>query len=271
MKSNTFIATIVMVLGLTVILSIRVRNGRAASTAQYGQQGCVSAPDGFLGWWPANGNALDLWGGNHGSLQNGATYASGMVGQAFSLDGINDSVQVPDSEFWAFGASDFTIDLWANFNSDPGGTVGNPGVIFLDNDEGPGTTNKWVFGLGGGVLVFHVNGPATPSVFLVQAPFVPVLNQWYHIAVTRSGDAFSIYIDGTLAGSESSSVVIPNPNAPLMIGQAEDLFYTDGRLDELHIFDRALSTIEIQAIFDAGIAGICLERIHLPIIISDNG
>ena len=70
---------------------------------------------------------------------NGATFAAGFVtsgnGQAFSFDGFDDFVQVPDNDLWAFGSNDFTIDLWANFNSNPGGTVGNPGAIFIGNDE----------------------------------------------------------------------------------------------------------------------------------------
>lgn len=42
----------------------------------------------MVSWWPGDGNANDIIGGNHGTLQNGANFASGMVGQAFSFSGI---------------------------------------------------------------------------------------------------------------------------------------------------------------------------------------
>lgn len=74
---------------------------------------------------------------------------------------------------------------------------------------------------------------------------------------------YTIYVDGSPAGSETNSVVIPNPNAPLMIGQAEGLFFTDGRMDEVHIFERALTALEIQTIFNAGSAGLCTDMIYI--------
>jgi Concanavalin A-like lectin/glucanases superfamily len=280
MKNNRFAITLALVLGLIVILTFIAQTGQAAptvdssvklnaSTPRSTQQGCVLPPGGLTAWWPGNGDALDIQGGNHGTLQNGAAFAPGMVGQAFSFDGVDDFVQAPDSDLWAFGAADFTIDFWANFNTQPGGTVGSPGAVFINNDEGSGTTNKWVFGLGGGVLVFHINGPSISSVFLVQAPFIPNLNQWYHLAVTKNGDTYTIYVDGNPAGSETNSVVIPNPNAPLNIGQAEGLFFTDGLMDEVHIFERALSALEIQTIFNAGSAGLCTDMIYLPMVIRE--
>ena len=50
-------------------------------------QTCVDPPEGLISWWPAEGNADDILGDNDGTLVNGATFAPGMVGQAFSFDG----------------------------------------------------------------------------------------------------------------------------------------------------------------------------------------
>src|SRR5262245_2024985 len=62
----------------------------AASFAQI----CAQPPQGIIGWWNAEGNARDIVGANNGSLENGATFGTGMVGQAFQFDGINDFVKV---------------------------------------------------------------------------------------------------------------------------------------------------------------------------------
>jgi hypothetical protein len=58
----------------------------------------------------------DIADANHGTLQNGATFAAGMVNQAPSLDGVDDYVTFGDT-IGNFGTSDFTIDFWIKTNS----------------------------------------------------------------------------------------------------------------------------------------------------------
>jgi len=219
---------------------------------------CITPPTNLISWWTGDGSTNDIVDGNHGTLQGGASFGAGLVGQAFSFDGVDDFVQVPDSDLWAF-TSDFTIEMWVNFNSDPGGTLIHPGAIFISNTEGGGELNKWSFQLGEEKLAFHINGPAPYPVngyFLAQADFSPTLYQWYHLSVTRSGNIYTIYINGISAGSETNDVVIPNPNAPLTIGQGEG-FFLDGLIDEAAIYNRALSPSEIASIYNAGSAGKC--------------
>ena len=66
-----------------------------------------------------------------------------------------------------------------------------------------------------------------------------------------------IFVDGIPVGSEVNTVAIPNANAPLTIGQAEELGFMNGLLDEVTIYNRALTQGELQAIFNAGSAGKC--------------
>src|ERR1035438_688907 len=65
---------------------------------------CTPAPSGLISWWPGNGSAFDVAGTNNGTLLGGATYAAGEVGQAFSFDGVNGAVQIPDSPSISFPA-----------------------------------------------------------------------------------------------------------------------------------------------------------------------
>ena len=76
----------------------------------------VEPPSGFVGWWPGDGHADDIWSDNHGTLMNGATFAAGKVGQAFSLDGAGDYVQIPYDA--SFNLSDFTLQAWVKFTQD---------------------------------------------------------------------------------------------------------------------------------------------------------
>ena len=212
-------------------------------------------PAGAVAWWPANGDASDVVGGHDGTLQGGADFGAGEVGQGFVLDGSSGYVSVPDNSAWAFGNNDFTIELWANFADYPSDEEGQPdGGVFISSDAGGGNANKWFFALAGGVLNFHINDPVNGPVFLLNTGFTPDLNTWYHLAVTRSGNTYTVYVNGVAAGWDTCARTIPGSGAPLMIGQAEG-FYFNGSLDEATLYHRALSDAEISAIYAAGGAG----------------
>ena len=130
-------------------------------------QTCVQPPPGLVAWWPGDGNANDIVGSHNGTLQNGATFAPGLVGQAFSFDGVDDFIQVLDSDLWAFGTKDFTIDMWVNFASiKPDTIIGEPQAVFIGNDEGSGDQTKWAFLFGGGQLAWSINSPALGAKFI---------------------------------------------------------------------------------------------------------
>ena len=96
-------------------------------------------------------------------------------------------------------------------------------------DEGPGGQNKWFFALGQGSLILRcTTRRSPPDFYLVRAPFSPVLGQWYHLAVTKTGTMFTIYVNGVAVGSEISPSPIANANAPLTIGEAESLGFRTG-------------------------------------------
>jgi hypothetical protein len=202
--------------------------------------------NGLVALWSGEGDGKDSVGLNHGKPINVA-FATGKVGQSFDFNGTDAYVEIPDSDTWAFGKNDFTILLWANFRSQPVYDMGHSqGGVFISNDEGPNNVSKWWFALGGGVVNFHINNPELGPGWLVRAPFRPNLNQWYHMAITRNGNHYATYVNGVMVGTESNARAIPHAGAPLMIGQAEG-FYFNGRLDEIAIYNRALSSEEIKS------------------------
>ena len=77
--------------------------------------GCVAPPSGLISRWPGDGNTDDIEGGNNGSLQNGATFATGLVGQAFSLDGVNDYITIPRST--NLQPAQITVTAWIKASS----------------------------------------------------------------------------------------------------------------------------------------------------------
>ena len=83
------------------------------------------------------------------------------------------------------------------------------------------------------------------------------LNTWTHVAFTSDGSTTKIYIDGQLV-AQGVQIFPDNAGVDLSIGRRSDSFrFFRGKLDEVEIYNRALSAAEIQAIFNAGSAGKC--------------
>src|SRR5215471_259123 len=74
------------------------------------QQNCVNVPSGMVGWWKGDGNVVDVVAGNNGTLVN-ASYATGVVGQAFSFNGSSGGVNVPDQPAYQLTNS-LTMEAW---------------------------------------------------------------------------------------------------------------------------------------------------------------
>ncbi|MEP6810932.1 MAG: LamG-like jellyroll fold domain-containing protein [Chthoniobacterales bacterium] len=99
-----------------------------------------------MAWYPGDGNSRDIAGGDNGILQNGATFAAGQVGQAFSFDGVDDQVLVPHSALQ--NSATITIDAWVNPTS--------PG-------HGRSIVNKRSASNIGGYTLESVHSPSAPT------------------------------------------------------------------------------------------------------------
>jgi hypothetical protein len=76
---------------------------------------------------------------------------------------------------------------------------------------------------------------------------------WYHVVVTFDGSLLCLYVDGVLEASTSTSVALIDHAFPLTVGQqADGGSRFQGDLDEVAIWDRALSAGEVSAHYDAG-------------------
>ena len=243
--------------GLTFLsLSAFHHTSFAASAAT-----CAQPPLGLVDWWRGEGDALDAWSFNDGIPMNNTLYSTGKVGSAFNFDGVNSYVAVPDNALWTLGAKPFTIDLWLNFSQ----------VIyrspFIGHDDGGGQSNKWIFWYdesghttpAGPALRFHINSNSQfGPLDTIYYPWTPTVGQWYHVAVTRSGNTYALYLNGVqVATSTNQAYTIQDAAAPLTIGNAEGYFF-NGLIDEVDIFDRALSPAEIKSIYQADSLGKCL-------------
>lgn len=218
---------------------------------------CVPRPLGLLAWYPGDNSAVDLVGGRNGTAEGGAGFAPARVDQGFLLPP-GSRIVVPDDPVWTLGDKPFTYEAWVNFESLEQRTP------IIGHDEGAGERNKWILwydAVGhrspfGPALRFHVNSPVVPPLDPIVYPWEPEPHRWYHVAITRDGNTYALYIDGVRVITEVDSHTIPDPEAPLTIGEAEG-FSFHGLIDEVGFYGRALSAKEIEDIFLAGSAGKC--------------
>jgi hypothetical protein len=135
----------------------------------------VSPPAGLVGWWRAEFNALDFVGTSDGTLVNGATFAPGKVGQAFSLDGVDDILEIPDAA--AQRPASVTLETWVMFFS----SGGNQHIIA--KPLGSSTADSFVMWYENGNLRGLVSDISGGNSF-ISASFTPVIGRWYHVAFT---------------------------------------------------------------------------------------
>ena len=200
---------------------------------------------GLIAYYPLDedgGPAVrDASGNGRDGEVRGAVYAQeGWKGGACRVGRRTGYLQVPDDPAWDFGSKPFSIALWVNLDSLPYGEQ-----MIVGHDDGGGEQNKWAFEFWNGNLCFHVNTPRSESHRIAAIPWRGQVGRWHHLAVTRDGDRFRIFVDGTWVSEAKHDLPVPDAQAPLTIGQAEVLFI-EGLLDEVMIFDRALSDEEIR-------------------------
>src|SRR5207248_11483164 len=190
--------------------------------------------------------------GNNGMLTGGTTYGTGYVGQAFNFDASTNSGVIVPSTPSLNPTEAITIDAWVNPSSYP-----NTGPAVVRKDTNTVGTTQYSLSVGDGVNtgVLHCNIGGSIGATGGSVP----LNQWTHVACTYDRQNLRAYVNGTQVAFTAATQAIPVASQPLGIGQepgATDRNF-DGLVDEVEIFNRALSQSEIAAIVNAGSAGRC--------------
>jgi hypothetical protein len=238
--------------GETVTLSIP--QGGSSNTA------CAALPTnlqtGLVGYWPFCGNANDASGNGNNGTVNGATLTTdrfGSANSAYSFDGVDDYVST--NLLGIIGQNSRTIGFWFNSNNNNSGIK----TMFGYGEHSSAIPHGSRFD-----CTLETGKPSIDIGYSFASYTVPnIQNNWKYYTVTYNMidgvnvQAIKLYIDGVLQSSPyllSNSVIINTGNlnsvffgAPYSTPSGNSF---NGQLDDIAIYNRALSTSEIQQLYN---------------------
>jgi len=227
---------------------------RAQNSAGSVQTSCVVNVTGdpshhLVAYYPFENNANDASGnGNHGSENVSMTYSSGHNGLAVEFHGSPQRIQLPPS---VISGTDVTFSLWLRATSGgcliSGARAGadNEYIAMLHNHES----------LHPLLLYYHRSGGSGPS----YTTDVSVSDDiWHMLTVVTVQSQTKIYVDGALAQTVAIGSVTPLSIQGLWLGAEQDSVnggfaaaqHFVGKMDDVRIYNRALSESEIQGLYN---------------------
>lgn len=204
-------------------------------------------------YYTADNTPNDAKGSNNGTLINGATYATGKINNSFSLDGVNDYVSLPNNSFNYSG--DFSVSFWMKTSN----VVPYKVLMSNFNYLGADLFYGWVIAhTASSIQIELYNGTSTiPNLKSVE--FTIASNTWHNVILVRKGSlGSSIYIDNVLKASNTNT---NNPTYPATAnarigceghGTSNNYYFYNGLIDEVGVWNRALTTTEITELYNAG-------------------
>ncbi len=198
---------------------------------------------GLAGLWhldEASGPALDASGNaNHGTV-SGTQGVAGRFDRCVNLNGAGDRIMIPDS--LSLESASLTVEAWVQLNRAVNATIwdkrnANNGYALGTDGEG-----KPFFWLGNGGV-----GVTTRGALPLRS------GQWHHVAASFDGLVSRLYVDGEIVAVESPVGVNLAAGDATIGADYQNANFLNGRVDEVAVFSRALSAVEVADHYAAGV------------------
>lgn len=222
--------------------------------------------DNLVGYWPMNEQTTDTaplgediedksLNSNHFTEGGVAKLNSdGILSRAVKLDGVNDFLNTPDDDSLDI-TSDLTISIWMRSNGELADSGVYGGLIGKTNFSGTVTYGLKVFNSSYEFLIRQSDGTYIRARKNVLPKIVD--GKWHHIVgvANSTNGSVQLYVDGILQTDSidmtwDGSIASTTQNLVMGRGYADDYF--NGTLDEAAIWDRSLSSGEIQELYRRG-------------------
>jgi hypothetical protein len=217
--------------------------------------------DGLVAYYPFNGNANDESGNGNNGVVHGATLTSdrfGNANNAYSFNGIDHYVVTNQIRSF-FSDESLTISVWFK--------VDISGIIVTETENATGCYGAWcsdiIRVLDSGMVTIHVEPLQHVNIGVVT------FGVWHNVVIRYNGNTAKL--DGFIDGMLSTNDATGNRNSPVALGR--DLYYLfgdlnsgwgyghfGGSIDDIRIYNRALSASEVQQIYQGSTCSIGVVR-----------
>lgn len=230
-----------------------------ASNSGDGGSGATPTTSGLIGYWKLDDGsgttATDSAGSNNGTLTNSPTWTTGKISGAVQFDGTNDYIDIPHSASLDV-SSGYTIAGWIKFNS----ATKNYDPIYSKNDNGFWGSRLVLSrsNAGGAVLWGNVRLSLAHNGTEIYTNWAFPYQTLFHLTVTWDGSNVNFYVNGSFVenGTLASVPTLNTGSANLGRGSINWAPYNfDGLIDDFRIYNRVLSTTEIQQLYNYGQIG----------------
>lgn len=226
---------------------------------------CMKPPSDMVAWYPFDeslsvqsaAELIHLNNGIHQPLLGGPTSTPAVVSNGLSFDGVNDYVQSPHQPWLNMGTGNFSIDAWIN-------TAVSTGVpVILDKRQSSPVRGYSLY-MSNGFLGLQLADGAGAGFTNYTSTINVATGTWNFIAVTvnrTDPNGIKFYLNGVQIGpslNPTGRTGLLNNTVPLDIGKRSfsPPGFFKGVMDELEIFNRVLTPVEIRSLSNAG-AGKC--------------
>jgi len=233
----------------------------------------INLDSGLVACYPFTGNAMDSSGnGNHGTV-NGAVLAMDRFGNpnsAYSFDGINDFIEITNS---VIPSKEISISFWSKANQFKSHWV----FMLVPNNQSDRMSVVVNYSHNGDTAIFWDFGNLSGNGRLGDFPLPSFVSDWEHYVciASQSKDSMIIYRDGVLQKGVNYSDIVNDTSRTLRIGSGDNIGYFNGLIDDIRIYNRALTIAEMQALYNgvscSQITGIDQpEKTHTTIMVFPN-
>jgi len=220
--------------------------------------------NGLVGWWPFNGNANDESGNGNNGTVNGATLTTdrfGNANKAYSFYSTNDFIEIQTNN-GLLNSQNYTICFYYKTNL-PGYTGFYPRAIISRTNLSNSPSNvydNYCILEGGGSISINYQGVGTTFNTPSGSDWLNSVNNdiWHLLVVTVYNGQIITYTDGYLNKISTPQPAINFQNYPLRFGKSNHSYWSEfnGLLDDIGIWNRALTQAEITALYTANGVGI---------------
>ncbi|NED13728.1 LamG-like jellyroll fold domain-containing protein [Streptomyces sp. SID9124] len=176
------------------------------------------------------------------TLSEGTSWTTGVHGSALKFNGEGQYAETNGPVVDTTG--DYTVSAWASLDALPGN------YATVVSQDGRRQENPFYLQYGQGAFAF-----STPGAHRARAEMTPELGHWYHLVGVRSGDRIKLYVDGKLASTTEAGSADVSSGA-LSVGRAkwsgDNTDFWNGSVDQVQVYDKALTDQEVTALYDGG-------------------